>query len=101
MNSYSRLLPLLLILFAISCSTSRNPDIERGTGYNFKSGHPEFRTSAYGFIDPDSGATLEIGVEVVKGSLIYKEKEDTLRARMRVEYQVQDQIGRASCRERM
>ncbi|HLR25357.1 MAG TPA: GWxTD domain-containing protein [Fodinibius sp.] len=90
MNTYSRLLPLLLILFVISCSTSKNPNIERGTGYNFRSGHPEFRTSAYGFIDPDKGATLEIGVEVVKGSLIYKEEEDTLKAQMRVEYQVQD-----------
>src|SRR5699024_3902401 len=90
MNAYKSLLLLLLISFMISCSTSRNPNINRGSGYNFKSGYPEFRTSAYGFIDQDEGATLQIGAEIIKGSLIYKSEEDTLRAQLNIQYQIQD-----------
>src|SRR5699024_9740265 len=90
MNAYKSLLLLLLISFMISCSTSRNPNINRGSGYNFKSGYPEFRTSAYGFIEQDEGATLQIGAEIIKGSLIYKSEEDSLRAQLNIQYQIQD-----------
>jgi GWxTD domain-containing protein len=74
----------------ISCSTSRNLDIERGTGYNFKAGHPEFRTSAFGYEDEEDGTTLEVEAEIVKGSLIFKEESDTLQAQISIQYQVQD-----------
>ena len=80
----------LLALFAISCGSSQNLNIERGTGYNFQAGHPEFRTSAFGFIDEDSGPTLLITAEVVKGSLVYKNEGDSLEARFALEFQVQD-----------
>lgn len=90
MKKLSQHFLLLLSIFIVSCSTSRNLDIERGTGYNFRAGHPEFRTSAYGYVDEENGTTLEIRAEVVKGSLIYKEENDTLQARISVEYQVQD-----------
>jgi GWxTD domain-containing protein len=82
----------LLALFVISCGSSRNLNIERGTGYNFQAGHPEFRTSAFGFIDEDNGPTLLITAEVVKGSLVYKSEKDSdsLKARFSLEYQVQD-----------
>ncbi|MCW9705948.1 GWxTD domain-containing protein [Fodinibius salsisoli] len=90
MKNLSQHVLLLLFIFAISCSTSRNLDIERGTGYNFRAGHPEFRTSVYGYIDEEKGSTLDIRAEIVKGSLIYKEENDTLQARISIEYQVQD-----------
>lgn len=80
----------LLALFAISCGSSQNLNIERGTGYNFQAGHPEFRTSAFGFIDEDSGPTLLVTAEVVKGSLVYKNEGDSLEARFALEFQVQD-----------
>ncbi|SMO91109.1 GWxTD domain-containing protein [Fodinibius sediminis] len=83
----------ILLFFAAvlaSCSTSRNLNIERGTGYNFRAGHPEFRTSAFGFVDEENKTMLEITAEIVKGSLIYKEENDTLQAHISIEYQVQD-----------
>lgn len=80
----------VLAFFFISCSTSRNPDIERGTGYNFKAGFPEFRTSAYGFIDEDEGPMLNIETEIVKNSLIFKKDGDSLSASYALELQVQD-----------
>ncbi|HLR32716.1 MAG TPA: GWxTD domain-containing protein, partial [Fodinibius sp.] len=82
--------PLLAVCLA-SCGTSRNLNIERGTGYNFQAGLPEFRTAAFGFVNEENNTILEITAEVVKGSLIYKEENDTLQARISVEYQVQDQ----------
>ncbi|SHE96586.1 GWxTD domain-containing protein [Fodinibius roseus] len=90
MKRISRYMLPFLAVFLVSCSASRNLDIERGTGYNFKAGHPEFRTAAFGFVDEQNNTMLEITAEVVKGSLIYKEENDTLQARMLVEYQVQD-----------
>ncbi len=80
----------LFAFFAISCGSSQNLNIERGTGYNFQAGHPEFRTSAFGFIDEDTGPTLLITAEVVKGSLVYKNEGDSLEARFALEFQVQD-----------
>lgn len=87
---------LILIFFVaasiamLSCGTSRNLDIERGTGYNFQVGHPEYRTTVFGYMDEEEGTLLEIGAKIVKGSLIYKDQNDTLQARISVEYQVQD-----------
>lgn len=75
---------------AVSCKSSRNVNIERGTGYNFEAGKPEFRTSAFGFIDEKNGPTLQITAEIVKGSLIYKSKHDTLSADVAVDIQIQD-----------
>lgn len=77
-------------LLFISCNTSKNVNIERGTGYNFEAGKPEFRTSAFGYIDEKSGPTLQIRAEIVKGSLIYKSKFDSLWANIAVDIQIQD-----------
>src|SRR5690625_1876716 len=84
------ILPLLAVCLA-SCGSSRNLNIERGTGYNFQAGLPEFRTAAFGFVNEENNTILEITAEAVKGSLIYKEENDTLQAHISVEYQVQDQ----------
>lgn len=90
MNRIGRYILPFLAVYLVACSTSGNLDIERGTGYNFQAGHPEFRTTAFGFVDEEDNTMLEITAEIVKGSLIYKEEDDTLQARISIEYQVQD-----------
>lgn len=90
MNHMGRYILPFLAVYLVSCGTSRDMNIERGTGYNFQAGHPEFRTAAYGFVDEENNTVLEITAEVIKGSLIYKEENDTLEARFLIEYQVQD-----------
>jgi GWxTD domain-containing protein len=90
---YLRLLPLLLItglLMLMSCSSSRNVNIERGSGYNFQEGHPEFRINAFGYIDEEEGPLLRITTELVKGSLIYKKQNDSLQANYSFDLQVLD-----------
>jgi len=78
-------------LFIVSCKSSKNLDVERGTGYNFRAGKPEFRVSAFGYIDEKKGPTLQVRAEIVKGSLIYKSnKHDTLSANVAIDIQIQD-----------
>lgn len=79
-----------IALFCLSCSSSRNLNIERGTGYNFQAGHPEFRTSAFGFVDEDNGPTLVLTTEIVKGSLVYKSNGDSLSANFALDFQIED-----------
>lgn len=81
---------IFLVLIFTSCSPSRNLNIERGTGYNYRAGFPEFRSSAFGYIDEEQGPTLNVTTDVVKGSLIYKRKGDSLSANFALDFQVQD-----------
>lgn len=81
---------LVLATLFISCGSTKQANIQRGTGYNFQSGYPEFRISAFGFIEPNQGPTLQITTEIVKGSLIYKQKGDSLAAHIAVDFQVID-----------
>jgi GWxTD domain-containing protein len=81
---------IIAIAVFIACGSSKQANIERGTGYNFEAGHPEFRTSAFGFIDEDDGPTLELRVEIVKNSLSFKQDGDSLSARVGIDFQVQD-----------
>lgn len=84
------LLSLIIALTAISCGSTKQANIQRGTGYNFKSGYPEFRISAFGIIDEKQGPTVKLHTEIVKGSLIYKQKGDSLAARIAIDFRVTD-----------
>lgn len=81
---------LFAIIFAVSCGSTKHANIQHGTGYNFRSGFPEFRISSFGYIDEQNGPTLELGAEIVKGSLIYKQNGDSLSADIAIEFQVID-----------
>ncbi|NGP90076.1 GWxTD domain-containing protein [Fodinibius halophilus] len=85
---------LLLIFVASSlvfaCSSSRNTNIKHGTGYNFKIGYPEFRTSSFGYVDRQGDAHLKISTHIVKGSLIYKKDIDSLKAKASISIQIVD-----------
>lgn len=81
---------IVIAAFLFSCSSTKQANIEHGTGYNFRAGHPEFRISAFGYIAEEQGPTLSLTAEIVKGSLIYKKDGDSLSARIGVEFQVID-----------
>lgn len=89
-QSFRLLCISILTITVISCSPSKNLNIERGTGYNFRAGYPEFRSSAFGYIDNKNGPMLNITTKVVKGSLIYKREGDSLSANFALDYQIQD-----------
>ena len=80
----------LFSLFTLSCGSTEMANVQHGTGYNFQAGKPEFRISAFGFIDEQDGPKLQIDAEIVKGSLIYKKDGDSLSASYAVDFQVID-----------
>lgn len=94
MGPDTRSLQLFLILsltFLVgSCARSFNPDIERGSGYQFEQGHPEMRLSAIGFLDEEDQAQINVAADVVYGSLVYRTEEDKQTARFAVEIQILD-----------
>lgn len=80
MHSYN-FLPFLILplsLFLASCASQIDPNIERGSDYNYQEGLPEVRISATGFVDEQRDSQLRISIEVVKGSLIYKSDNDSM-----------------------
>ncbi len=81
--------PLLVLLWG-SCSSSKIPSVQQGTEFKYKPGYPEFRLNAFGFIDQDAGPSLNITAKVVKGSLVYSQKDDSLTATMSVDIQITD-----------
>lgn len=79
---------LLILSFALSCARSFNPDIERGSSFKFREGYPEVRISAIGFLDEGDEPGIDVTAEIVYGSLIYKEVEDSLSASFTIEIQI-------------
>lgn len=79
---------LLILSFALSCARSFNPNIERGSTYKFREGYPEVRISAIGFLDEGVDPGINVSADLVYGSLIYKETQDSLQARFTIEIQI-------------
>jgi len=95
MRTFLLLFTSLLISLLIGCSSSKMDNIKRGTDYNYESGYPEFRSSAFGFFDKDEGPVLEINTDIIKGSLIYNRKKvgDSLFAKVAVDIQISEING--------
>lgn len=68
-----------------------NPDIERGSSYNFREGYPEVRFSAIGLIDDQGKPTINIASDIVLGSLIYNQKDDQYVANVTIDVQIINQ----------
>jgi GWxTD domain-containing protein len=78
-------------LFLLSCSSSKIDTTQQGSDYTYKVGHPELRINAFGFIDQEQGPTLKITAEIVEGSLVYSQQNDSLTANIAVDIQIVDQ----------
>lgn len=89
-NNFSLLLVLMFIQFT-GCSKSFNPNIERGSTYNFKEGYPEVRFSAIGLIDESGTPKINLAADIVYGSLIYTQKGDNYLANLSIDVQILDQ----------
>lgn len=88
-NSNSATVLSLLLLFLVgACASQSDPNIERGSGYNYEEGLPEMRVSAMGYIDERNQPHLRVSIEVVKGSLIYKSENDSLHGEVDLDIQI-------------
>lgn len=92
-SSNSFLLSLLLLLMtAYACSSNVNTKITRGSDYNFEVGVPEFRVSAIGLFNSDVTPGIDLSVDLVESSLIYKNKDNLFIGEALIEIEVFDQL---------
>ncbi len=74
----------------VGCTRSFNPDIERGSSYKFRSGHPEVRLSAIGYLDEEGQPYIHVASDIVYGSLFFRKNEGNLRATIDISLQIVD-----------
>jgi len=70
-----------------------NPDVERGSMYQFQDGYPEVRMSAIGLLDEQDTPYISITSEIVYGSLIYKTVEEQTFAQVTIEIRINEKEG--------
>ena len=84
------------LLILSSCARSANPDVERGSLFQYRVGFPELRTSAIGILSPDDQAQINVTSDIVLGSLIYStpdEEEGTRVASISIEIRILQKDG--------
>ncbi len=85
---FSLLFLLLVTALLAGCARMQNPNIERGTMYQFREGHPEVRVSALGMFDQDGDPGLNITADIVYGSLIFKGKEGVFQSSISLDIKI-------------
>ncbi|MBN2731258.1 MAG: GWxTD domain-containing protein [Balneolaceae bacterium] len=78
----------LAVFIGLSCARSANPDIERGSDYEYRPGYPEVRFSAVGFLNEDNQPSINLAADIVYGSLIFKEFEGTQQAQIGIDVRI-------------
>lgn len=86
-NRLSAIFLIASICF-LGCARSFNPNIERGSTYNFREGFPEFRFTAIGVIDESGQPIISVTANIVYGSLIYKQKGSNYAADIVLDLQI-------------
>lgn len=81
---------IIVALICASCARSFNPDIQRGSTYEYRPGYPEIRLSTIGILNEDNKPVIKLASDIVFGSLVYKKKDDMFKADITVEIQVKD-----------
>lgn len=90
------LLIITSALFAAGCATTMDPNVERGSGYQYQDGYPELRIAAIGLLDENDNAVINVTAEVVYGSLIYVTDNDVSKANVVLEIRANQVDGSAS-----
>lgn len=78
----------LALFIGLSCARSANPDIERGSDYEYRPGYPEVRFSAVGFLNEDNQPSINLAADIVYGSLIFKEFEGIQQAQIGIDVRI-------------
>lgn len=69
---------LFVLLFA--CSRAFDPDIRTGSHPNLTDGSPEIMFSAIAFLDERDRPVIDVDLDIIYGSLIYRERESVFYA---------------------
>lgn len=82
---------IVLCIGFLGCAKSFNPDVERGSDYNFREGYPEVRFTAIGLIDDEGNPNINMAADIVYGSLIYDQKDSSYVSNIAINIQIIDQ----------
>lgn len=63
---------LFMIITAWGCVQTKNPNIERGSDYNFREGYPDVRLSAHGYLNLRDEAVIEVTTDIGYSSLVFR-----------------------------
>lgn len=89
---------VLLCLIFISGCKSGYPDydeINSGTTFSGRNGHPEIRLSAIGLFNEESEPGINVSLDIVYGSLIYKTIDESYISTLALELQVKNLTSNA------
>ena len=78
----------LLLIYLSGCVRSANPDIERGSFFQFQDGFPEVRMSSIGLLSETDQPLINITTDIVLGSLIYSTDEEKRSANVSLEIRI-------------
>ncbi len=88
MVTYRYLYYLFLVILFSACARQMNPDVERGSDYSFREGYPDVRVSALGFLDLQDNAVIDVTTDIVYGSLVFREIDDSQKAQVELAIRV-------------
>lgn len=95
MNIFRAILySLIIVVFAYGCKSQRMANIDRGSDVTYREGYPEVRIIAVGLFDDDDLPGVDLTVDIVKGSLVYRSTDGVFSATVQLTIQVSQTINR-------
>jgi len=85
---------LLFVIILAGCKSQRMANIDRGSDVTFRQGYPEMRILAVGLFDENDLPGVDLTVDIVKGSLVYKIEESVYRATVELGIQIVQKVNR-------
>ncbi len=84
---------VLTVLVLAGCKSQKMANIDRGSDVTFRQGYPEMRILAVGLFDNNDLPGIDLTVDVVKGSLVYKIEDSVYRATVELGIQILQDIN--------
>lgn len=79
---------VLVLLLINACSKAFDPDIRTGSHPHLTEGLPEIMVSAIAFLDDEDQPVIDVDMDIVYGSLIYREREGIFNAAVVIQTEV-------------
>src|SRR5690554_4154461 len=91
----SRLIMSFILIIAViaGCKSQKMANIDRGSDVTFRQGYPEMRILAVGLFDNDDLPGIDLTVDIVKGSLVYKIEDSVYRATVELGIQILQDVN--------
>lgn len=85
---FKSILILMITMILMSCTSERMASIDRGSDVTFREGYPEVRLLAIGLFDDEDIPGITLNVDIVKGSLIYRNRNNQFIANAELQIQI-------------